>query len=891
MTGALLTLLAAAMLLLGGCATVAPPSEAPSQSVLKTTLANGLRVVIVRNPLAPVVTQQITYLVGGNESPEGFPGMAHAQEHMMFRGAPGLSGDQLSEISAQLGGNMDAYTTQNTTTYFFTVPADDLDLTLRIGAIRMAGVNDTAADWQTERGAIEQEVAQDNSNPLYVLEAKAQAAIFRGTPYANTGLGTKDSFDKTTSQMLASFHSSWYAPNNALLVVAGDVEPEKVLATIQSLYGSIPRKSLPTKPAVDFQPVQAQSFSSETDQPYGIVAYIFRMPGYTSPDFPAANLLARILDSRRGAISALSYNGKALGSGFVYQTMVDTGFAIAWAAFPPGGNEQILAVELKAAVNEARSGIPQDLVTAERRKIVLASALERNSISGLAQAWTNTVALQGLASPDDVAKRLEAVDTQAVDAQAQRLLDFNHAVTLVLTPSSQPTAQPGSRTFGTPESFASTPTKPVTLPDWAQSALAKLPHPVPLFKPHDTTLANGIRLIIQPLPASGAVSLYGSVHTNEDLQSPQGKEGVGGILDSLFEWGPRGMTRDQFEAGMDALGAGYSTGTSFSLQLLPAYFDQGVKLLADDLLHPALPEDAFKNQQRIEAQSAAGRIKSPLFQFNMTIQRSLLPAGDPYLRISTPESISSLTLADVRDYYDTIMRPDETTIVVMGNVDPQKVAATIEKYFGEWKATGPKPTLDYPRVPLSVQKNGFVSDPVRQQDQVVLAETLGLTYNDPVHYAIGLGNAFVGGDTFASPLYRELRVQRGLVYFVGSSAGFGRTRSDFQISFGAYPDKVNEAKQLAVQIVKSMADTPLTDAQLHLAKASSLRKIEMTNQSVGDVANGWIGYAEDGLSLNRLYYVADQYEKVTSAEIQEAFGKYIDMNRLSTFILGQPISK
>ena len=161
------------------------------QGVLRATLANGLRVVIVQNSLAPVVTTEVNYLVGSNEAPDGFPGMAHAQEHMMFRGSPGLSADQLSNIMALMGGDFNAGTQQSVTGYFFTVPKDDLDVALNIEAVRMQGVLDSQELWEQERGAIEQEIAQDLSSPEYVLLTRLMAELFAGTPYAHDALGTR----------------------------------------------------------------------------------------------------------------------------------------------------------------------------------------------------------------------------------------------------------------------------------------------------------------------------------------------------------------------------------------------------------------------------------------------------------------------------------------------------------------------------------------------------------------------------------------------------------------------------------------------------------------------------------------------------------------------------
>ena len=141
------------------------------------------------------------------------------------------------------------------------------------------------------------------------------------------------------------------------------------------------------------------------------------------------------------------------------------------------------------------------------------------------------------------------------------------------------------------------------------------------------------------------------------------------------------------------------TGTSFSLQTLPEFFEKGVELLSRTCSIPSLPQDAFASQQPIQVRQAAGNERSPVFQFNLAMQKGLAPQGTLRLRRATPESIGSLTVDDVRRYHDAVMRPDETTIVVMGRIDPAAARALIEKYFGAWKAVGPRPNLDYAPVP------------------------------------------------------------------------------------------------------------------------------------------------------------------------------------------------
>ena len=349
------------------------------------------------------------------------------------------------------------------------------------------------------------------------------------------------------------------------------------------------------------------------------------------------------------------------------------------------------------------------------------------------------------------------------------------------------------------------------------------------------------------------------------------------------------MTRLQFDAAQDAIGANFSVGPNFSLQVLPQYFDAGVKLLASDLLQPALPQKAFETQRFIQARQAAGQVDSPMFKFQRAVDEALLPKSDPGLRMATGNSIGGLTLDQVKAYYGKTYRPDETTIVVIGDITPAQAKAAIEKYFAAWKATGPKPVTDYPSVPLSKPSQVFVPDPVRKQNQVVLAETLGLNFTDADHFALDLANDLLGGGFYASPLYHELREKLGLVYNVGSSFSFGRNRSSYRLSYGSYPGKVNEARTAAIKVLDDIAAKPLSADQLHLAKSIGLRQIELRNQSVGAIAQGWIGRSEDGLPLDWDYVMARHFEQLTAPEVQEALQKYLDPKRFSTIVLGQPV--
>ena len=854
--------------------------------MLRATLGNGLRVVIVRNTLAPVVSTEVNYLVGSNEAPAGFPGMAHAQEHMMFRGSPGLSQAQLAEISAGIGGDFDADTQQTVTQYFFTVPAQDLDVALHLEAIRMRGVFDEQAAWERERPAIEQEVAQDLSNSQYLMYTDLLAAAFKGTPYAPDALGTRDSFGRTTGAMLEKFHRGWYAPNNAVLVVVGDLDPGATLARIKRLFGAVPRKPLPLRPGIRLQPVAAQTLRRDTDQAYGRAVIAFRMPGYRSPDFAAAEVLADALASQRGKLYGLVLGGKALGTDFSLNFLPETGLAYASAAFPRGADGDRLLAELRETLAEvAAHGVPADLVAAAKRDERAQAEFARNSIPGLAQTWSQALAVEGRESPEDDVRAIERVTPEQVNQAARRLLDFEHAISVVLTPHASGKPVSGQR-FGGKESFAPEKVDRVALPGWARAAVERVSLPRWTLDPASMELPNGIRLIVQPESISDTVSVYGQIRNRPQIEVPPGQLGLDGVLGQLFSYGSTSLDQAQFQKALDDIGASESAGTDFSLQVLAGDFARGVELLAQNELQPALPQKAFEIVRRQAAAALPGELQSPGFLTGQATRAALFPPHDPELRHATPQSVAALSLRDLRDYYERAFRPDLTTIVVIGKVTPAQARTVIEKYFGGWTAQGPGPQVELPRVPASVASMTAVPDDSRVQVKVTLAETLSLDRHDPDYYALQLGNRVLGGGFYASRLYRDLRKNTGLVYYVGSSFQVGRTRAVYLARYACNPANVSRAREIIEHDLRAMQTEPVDARELRQAKSLALNAIPLSQASVDAVAAGLLERARLGLRLDEPRRAARRYASLSAEQVRTAYARWLRVDDLAQVTQG-----
>ncbi len=856
-------------------------------NVTRATLDNGLRVVIVRDTLAPMVTTQITYLAGGYETPKGFPGTAHALEHMMFRDAKDLTGAQLNEMTGKMGGDNNAFTTADATQYYFVAPAQYLDILLHIEALRMRGALLTAKDWQLEKGAIEQEVSRDISDPGFLAYEKAEAALYAGTGYEFDPLGTRPSFDRTTADVLHSFYDTWYVPNNAILVIAGDVDSQATLAKVKELFGKISSRTTPERTPVALQPVKPQTIRSSTPQGTGTVQFLYRMPGMRSDDFAAVQILMDVLGNPRSELSELAASGKVLSADAQLQPFTRGGIAALEVGFPKGGEAKQAQQYLQDTIDALRkSGVSPELVEAAKRQEAAQAEFQKNSAVTLASAWSQALAWQGLDSPEEALAQLQKVTPADVDRVARQYLKDDARITVILTPSENGERPPESSGFGGSEKFAGNDKLDVPLPDWATKDLGKLEMPHWTLDPVTMKLDNGITLVVQPETISKTVTVVGHVDHDDDLQEPKGKEGAGKLLDALFDYGTQTLDRSAFHKELDAIAASQSGGADFALAVPSDAFDRGMQLLADNELHPALPQSAFAIQQQTLARTLAGELQSPEYKMFRALKTGLLPKGDPGLREATPNTVNALTLKDVHDYYALTYRPDLTTIVIVGDVTPQQAKAAVEKYFGAWKATGPKPDVIPKPVPLNPPGYTVVPNPFASQDQVLMGQTLDLNLHNSDRYALTLGNDVLGGNGFASRLMVDVRVKHGYAYGAGSGLQIDRSRSVFFVQYGSDADKVAPVDALIRKNLADMQNAPVSQTELDNARQYEIRSIPVEVSSVNRIARALLNWSYKGEPLNQPMIAADHYLHLTPQQVQDAFSKYLQPEHLVQVVQG-----
>jgi zinc protease len=796
------------------------PLAAPSSAVTETTLRNGMRVILLPNALAPVATVVTESGVGSDE--DTIPGIAHATEHMMFRGTSDISATQFADIADRMGADYNAQTANESTYYYFKIPSVYVGVALRLEADRMTGAAMRESDWESERKAIEQEVRAWQSNPAYAISLK-MSKLFYGekSPIAALPVGTIEGFNAMHAVDIASFYHAWYHPNNATLIVSGDIDAPQVLVQIRQLFDAIPSAALPQRPESALPPLAAATLRGSVELPFGLCGLLYRAPGANDADYGASLVAQQVLNSERGALADLSADGKLLAAFDFGTTLSDSGGDFVVGILPFTGSVDGGAELLSGALAHYRTaGLPPDLIASAKLKLLSALAYKESSISGMAFDWVEA-AEQRLSSPYTVLEDVAKLSDADVDRVFDTYYSPQHQITALLAPASLQ-AMPAIDAKGVEESVRYTPSASEPLPDWAIPMLEASPK-VPEVSENESVfrLANGLTVVTVPESVSPTIVVKGEIDTEPAFFEPLEREGVASLTNELMQWGTTSYDRKAYEAETDAIAAHVDLGSAFGATVTSEHFDRAMQLLADGMLHPAFPPAGFASAKTKQLQTLSAAEQLPAVQGEIAQDEALYAPGDPRRRRATAESTAAISLADVRRWYAFAFRPDLTTISIVGDVSPGRVRSIVQRYFGNWEPFGKRPGFNRVSLPQKApaRQTITVTSPSLTQSQVTLKEVLPMRVGDPDYAALLLANTILSGEGTGSLLFKELRIRNGYVYSVDSKLDIDEDGATFSISYASDPKDADRAEAAAVAVLRHLQSVPLDDVELQRAKA------------------------------------------------------------------------
>jgi len=845
---------------------------APRVEVTRATLPNGLRIVVLRDRLAPVVTTWLNVDAGSND--EAFDGLAHAQEHMFYRGSRTLGGPEADQIAGFTGDEDNADTQSEITQYFHLVPAADLDLALHLDASRFAGILDAPRDWLEERGAIEQEVTRNNSDASYRLGVKILHHVMAGTHYANDGLGTLESFGKQIgSPQLRAFYGTWYHPNNALYVIAGDIDPQVAIASVRRSFGAMPAAKLPAHVVGKLTPLAPATFTDTSDQSTIEAEVAYRYPGFDDPAYAAAVVLGDVLNSQRGDLFGLVAAGRAQSVEADVSSWPKAGMLQLISRVAIGTKPRAAIADLNALVARYRAhGVPASLVEAAKRREIVRVQTAAANVETLAQTWSQTLAVEHRTPADDVAA-IARVTPAAVDAVVRAYLVPATATVAYAIPKSGG-ASDTVAVAASDTNAKKTTTAAVHLPIWATNALHHLALPKRTIAPTTFVLSNGLHVVVQPEHASPYVAVNGTIAHDAGLEEPADKTGVQSVVEALLPYGTTHYSRVAYQGELDAISATAVHGFTFTLGVPSANFARGMTLLADAELYPAFDAASFAIVKNARSADLAGDATNPDHLALVATANGLYPEDDPARRFATADGVKALSLADIKAAYARAFRPDLATISIVGDVSVARAKAIAERTFGGWRAAGARPDV----VPHPVADNGAREEVVaatgRVQDTVILTQALALGIHDPDIAQLQIANTMLSGD-FSSVLIRDMRVTTGYVYSVGSALASGLLRSTFVVRYGCAPENFAKAQAVLERDLRRVASARPDGERLLRAKSRLLSDVALQTQSYDGLAARLTTNVGNGFPADRDFALARAELAATPDSVRTAVARWI----------------
>lgn len=773
----------------------------------KYRLDNGLTVILSPDDSDPLVHVDVTYHVGSAREEIGKSGFAHFFEHMMFQGSEHVGDQQHFKIITEAGGTLNGTTNRDRTNYFETVPSNQLEKMLWLESDRMGFLLNAVSQkkFEIQRDTVKNERAQSYDNRPYGLmwEKMGEALYPEGHPYSWQTIGYIEDLDRVDVNDLKAFFLRWYGPNNAVITIGGDIDVDQTLEWVNQYFGSIPSgpdvENAPKAPAV-LNEDRYITLEDRIRQPMVLIGWPTTYRGDSSES--SVNALANVLGS--GTNSYLYQNliktQKAVDAG-AFQDCAELACTLYVYAMGDSGDKGDLThlySEVMATLEQFEAqGVEQErldqITGSAEANAVFALQSVRGKVSQLASNQTF------YGQPDRLESKLNQIRSVSPESVEKAYDDFikgKAKVTLSVIPKGEQKLAVRKATFTTPDRTLPE-YKKVTddqlvyrravdefdrsqIPEVAQAVKAEMPS---LYKLHYT---NGTELLGTVSNETPTVQLQIQLPAGERYV-PRGKEGLANFTAAMMEEGTQAHSIEALQAQLDRLGstinisAGAYT-TKITVSSLKQNLSETLAIVEEQLFTPAFELDDFERLKMQMLEGVVYQHQQPSWMASQATRQVLF--GDSiFVRSSdgTEQSIKSITLQDIKNFYRDNYTPQGAHIIVVGDVSKREIKKELS-FIESWEAEA-APLLR-PQIvkPLTEQKLYLVDKPGAPQSIVRMVRK-GLPFDATGElYLSQLANFNLGGN-FNSRINQNLREDKGYTYGAGSY--FASNRETGAIVFNA----------------------------------------------------------------------------------------------------------
>ncbi|MCY4540496.1 MAG: pitrilysin family protein [Chloroflexi bacterium] len=876
------------LLTLGGTSLAADQELDLQQYVLD----NGLEVILARDTTAPTVAVDIWFRVGSANDPEGKSGFAHLFEHMMFEGSPNVPGGEMVQLLERVGGSSNAYVGIDYTAYYDTVPSHQLPLALWLEADRLGGLDVTQENLDNQRAIVIEELQRSYDNRPYGTAVKALITVpYSYEPYKRPAIGAIDDVNNAQIEDVLAFHRTYYVPNNATLVVAGDIDFDTTRALVDELFAPIPRGEDP--PALpDFVPVDQEEAEYITIEdpfinlPALLVAY--EIPPLIHEDYPALNVLSRVLsvgDSSRLA-KRLVDTGKALqADAWIFDNRGPGQFAFILVA-----NVGVELEDLESASYEELQKIIDEGVPQEELDKVIAGIRSRG-ILGLETALGLAESVQSASyyfdDPQAVftgIDRYKAVTSEDIQRVAIEYLEDadRHVFNVVETDAEAP---PPVEPYAAEDAVEQAPDYRYVI----EQSEAPPPMESNEFNFPDITenvLDNGLEVVVIEQPNMPIISLDVYM-TGGSTAAPQDLPGLAGITGDLITRGTTTRSAQDIAGAIEQVGGAVGSGAgsdSMSLGVFALIEDSDLafELLADMTLNANFPENEVERERAERISALEANLAEPGFVAGRTFGRTLYE-GHPYGNATTFESLEAITRDDIVAFYESRRQPDNAVLIIAGAITTEEGLAYAQQHFADWQGTAE--AISYPALPEhSGQQMLLVDRPGSTQANFIMGN-IGIQGASLDYFPARVMNHVLGG-TFSSRLVQNIREEKGYTYSIGSGFSYPADTGRFIVTAAVRNDVIAAALEEVFNEIERIKTEPLTDEEINDARDGIVGEFVFGLETYQDFVESVASYKIRGVELDRLNKWLGYIKDVSTDDVLNIANTYIHPEDFIIVVVG-----
>ena len=871
--------------------------EALTAEVVETTLTNGLKVITKEVHTAPVATCWAWYRVGSRNEVPGITGISHWVEHMLFKGTQTLGKGEIFKQVTKRGGYLNGFTSEENTVYFETVPAQHLELGLRIESDRMVNATFDPEEVGSERTVIISERQGAENSPAFHLSEEVVAAAFRAHPYRFPVIGYMSDLQAITREDLYHHYRTYYAPNNCNLVVVGDFATEPTLQLIDRYFGAISQQVTP--PAVRTQEPPQQGERRVLVRRPGGASYV--MACYHTPEAGSDDMYAfTVLDSLLSGAKPYGWGGGvSLGkSARLYRALVATGLAsgatsqldlgqdpkafFLFATVQDGvSSEQVEAAlwEQVTRLQDEPPPAPEVEKAVRQARAQLAYATDGVTGQGLLLGMYEVLA--GWRRLEDMAERLAAVTPAQVQAAAQRYLQPENRTVGHFLPTGSGGGEPAPEAAWQP-----------VLPRRCFHSGSPGPRPpaeLPLI--HRRALDNGIALLVHEKPGSPSVSVHASFNAGAAFETEE-EAGLARITARMLERGTQRASFDQISERLESLGAqaGGSAGretADFGARGLAANLDLVLATLAEIWRQPTFPPDQLELLRGETITGLKQELDNTRARAERVVRSLIYQPGHPYRRMPSGrlETVASLSCEQVARFHQRYYRPEHLILSLAGDISTDRALQLVERTLGDWQPDGEGHALALPPLQPQPHRREEVEMPHKSQCDLALAYP-ALARPDPDFLALDMANLIVGRLGLMGRLGENVRDRQGLAYHASARLEHGLGRAPWVISAGVNPANVERAIASILAEMARLASEPVGEAELADAKTNQVGGLALRLETADGVARVALDMEYFGLGIDYLQRFIAQVSEMTPEQIQQAVRHYLDLEHYGLVIAG-----